>query len=142
MPVSCIGLDTAKNVFQVHGVDDNGRVRLRKRLRRAQITAFFSNLSPCVVGLEATRGANYWARVLISFGHTVRLIAPQFVKPYLQSQKNDANDAAAISEAVSRPHMRFVAPITIEQQASTGGAVFAAVLSDAGRSYRIRSVDC
>ena len=116
MPLSCIGLDTAKNVFQVHGVDENGRVKLQKRLRRAQITDFFSNVPACIVGLEATRGAHYWARVLTTFGHTVRLIAPQFVKPYLKSQKNDRNDAAAICEAVSRPHMRFVSAKTVEQQ--------------------------
>ena len=116
MPVSCIGLDTAKNVFQVHGVDEKGRVKVRKRLRRTQITDFFSNVPACIVGSEATRGAHYWARVLATFGHTVRLIAPQFVKPYLKSQKNDANDAAAICEAVSRPHMRFISAKTVEQQ--------------------------
>jgi transposase len=111
-----VGLDTAKNVFQLHGVDARGKVTLRKRLRRGQLTDFFANLPPCVVGLEATRGAHHWSRVLGTFGHTVRLIAPQFVKPYLQSQKNDSNDAAAICEAVSRPHMRFVPSKTVEQQ--------------------------
>ena len=80
------------------------------------MTDFFANLPACVIGLEATQGAHHWARVLETFGHTVRLIAPQFVKPYLQSQKNDANDAAAICEAVSRPQMRFVPGKTIEQQ--------------------------
>jgi transposase len=113
---SVVGLDTAKNVFQVHGVDRNGKVTLRKRLRRGQLTDFFANLPACVIGLEATQGAHYWARVLETFGHTVRLVAPQFVKPYLQSQKNDANDAAAICEAVSRPQMRFVPRKTVEQQ--------------------------
>jgi transposase len=116
MSASVIGLDTAKNVFQVHGVDERGRVVLRKRLRRGQLSDFFANLPICVVGLEATQGAHYWARVLASFGHTVRLVAPQFVKPYLQSQKNDRNDAAAICETISRPHMRFVTAKTIEQQ--------------------------
>jgi transposase len=113
---SVVGLDTAKNVFQVHGVDRNGKVTLRKRLRRGQLTDFFANLPACVIGLEATQGAHYWARLLETFGHTVRLVAPQLVKPYLQSQKNDANDAAAICEAVSRPQLRFVARKTVEQQ--------------------------
>src|SRR4051795_12465526 len=116
MSASVVGLDTAKNVFQVHGVDERGRVVLRKRLRRGQLSDFFANLPTCVVGLEATQGAHYWARVLASFGHTVRLVVPKFVKPYLQSQKNDRNDAAAICETISRPHMRFVTAKTIEQQ--------------------------
>src|SRR3954465_11648993 len=114
---SVVGLDIAKNISQVHGVDRNGKVTLRKKLRRAQLTDFFANLPACVIGLEATQGAHYWARVLETFGHTVRLVAPQFIKPYLQSQKNDANDAAAICEAVSRPQMRFVPGKTVEQQA-------------------------
>jgi transposase len=113
---SVIGLDTVKNVFQVHGVDSSGKVTLRKRLRRGQLTDFFSNLPVCIIGLEATQGAHHWAQVLGTFGHTVRLIAPQFVKPYLQSQKNDANDAAALCEAISRPQMRFVPRKTVEQQ--------------------------
>jgi len=117
MPItSVVGLDTAKNVFQLHGVDSGGRVTIRKRLRRAQLSEFFANLPACVIGLEATQGAHHWARVPETFGHTVRLVAPQFVKPYLQSQKNDANDAAAICEAVSRPHMHFVPRKTVEQQ--------------------------
>jgi transposase len=111
-----VGLDTAKNVFQVHGVDSSGNVALRKRLRRGQLTDFFANLPRCLIGLEATQGAHYWARVLETFGHSVRLVAPQFVKPYLKSQKNDRNDAAAICEAISRPHMRFVPQKTVEQQ--------------------------
>jgi len=117
MPMTnIVGLDTAKNVFQAHGVDDAGKITFKKRLRRGQLTDFFANLPACVVGLEATQGAHHWARVLETFGHTVRLIAPQFVKPYLQSQKNDANDAAAICEAVSRPQMRFVPRKSVEQQ--------------------------
>jgi transposase len=115
MSSSVIGLDTAKNVFQFHGIDEKGRVVLRKRLRRGQLTDFFANLPICIVGLEATQGTHYWARVLTHFGHTVRLVAPQFVKPYLQAQKNDRNDAAAICEAISRPHRRFVIAKTIEQ---------------------------
>jgi transposase len=113
---SIISLDTAKNVFQIHGVDPNGNVTLRKRLRRGQFTNFFANLPACIVGIEATQGTHFWARILGTFGHTIRLIAPQFVKPYLQSQKNDPNDAAAICEAISRPHTRFVAAKTVEQQ--------------------------
>ena len=113
---SVVGLDTAKNVFQLHGADRDGKLTFKKRLRRSQLTDLFANLPPCVIGLEATQGAHHWARVLETFGHTVRLVAPQFVKPYLQSQKNDANDAAAICEAVSRPQMRFVPRKTVEQQ--------------------------
>jgi transposase len=116
MAIQVIGLDTAKHVFQVHGADASGRAVLKKRLRRNQITDFFANLPKCLVGLEATRGAHYWARVIGSFGHEVRLIAPQFVKPYLKGQKNDARDAAAICEAISRPEMRFVPQKAIEQQ--------------------------
>jgi len=117
MQVTTVGLDIAKNVFQIHGVDAKGRAVLRKRLRRSQLTDFFANLPVCVIGMESTRGAHFWARVLGSFGHTIRLIAPQFVKPYLKhGAKNDPNDAAAICEAVSRPHMRFVPQKTIEQQ--------------------------
>jgi transposase len=116
MPLSTVGLDTAKNVFQVHGVDAKGHLVLRKRIRRGQVADFFANLPACVVGIEATQGAHYWARVLETFGHTVRLIAPQLVKPFLKAQKNDQNDAAAICEAVSRPQMRFVAQKTVEQQ--------------------------
>ena len=116
MNVKVIGLDTAKHVFQVHGADASGRAMLKKRLRRNQLTDFFGSIPQCVVGLEATRGSHYWARVIGSFGHEVRLIAPQFVKPYLKGQKNDAGDAAAICEAVSRPEMRFVAAKSIEQQ--------------------------
>jgi transposase len=114
--VSVVGLDIAKNVFQVHGADRHGQAVLRKRLRRSQVSTFFEQLAPCLVGMEATRSAHYWARVLTAYGHDVRLIAPEFVKPYLKSQKNDANDAEAIAEAVSRPSMRFVPKKSIEQQ--------------------------
>lgn len=106
--VSVIGLDIAKSVFQIHGADRQGRAVLRKRLRRGQMGEFFSQLKPCVIGIEATQGAHYWARVLSAYGHNVRLISPHFVKPFLKSQKNDANDAEAICEAISRPSMRFV----------------------------------
>ena len=116
MTVTTIGLDIAKQVFQVHGVDKQGKVVLRRRLRREQVAPFFANLSPCLVGLEACGGAHYWARRLSGFGHTVRLMAPQFVKPYVKSNKNDRNDAEAICEAVSRPQMRFVPAKSVEQQ--------------------------
>jgi transposase len=116
MKITTIGLDIAKQAFQIHAVDAGGRVVLRKRLRRNQLTAFFANLPPCVIGMEACCGAHYWSRVFSRFGHSVRLIAPQFVKPYVKSNKNDANDAEAICEAVSRPHMRFVPVKSVEQQ--------------------------
>jgi transposase len=116
MALKVVGLDTAKHVFQVHGADASGRAILRKRLRRSQIPDFFANLPNCVVGIEATQGAHYWSRVIGSFGHEVRLVAPQFVKPYLKGQKNDARDAAAICEAISRPEMHFVPQKSIEQQ--------------------------
>jgi transposase len=116
MKITTIGIDLAKNVFQVHGVDDRGKAALRKQLRREQVTAFFANLPPCLVGMEACSGAHYWARTLQRFGHTVRLMAPQFVKPYVKTNKNDAADAEAICEAVARPSMRFVPIKSVEQQ--------------------------
>lgn len=115
--LTTIGLDLAKNVFQVHGVDARGHVLVRKTLRRVQVAAFFGQLAPCVVGMEACGGAHFWARKLQALGHTVRLMAPQFVKPYVKSQKNDAADAEAICEAVTRPSMRFVPIKSVEQQA-------------------------
>lgn len=111
-----VGLDVAKNVSQVHGADCRGETVLRRWLRRSQVADFFRRQTPCVIGIEATQGAHYWARVLRAFGHEVRLVGPQFVKPYLKSQKNDANDAEAICEAVSRPNMRLVQSKSIEQQ--------------------------
>ena len=117
MKITTIGIDLAKNVFQVHGVDAHGKAVLKKSLKRAQMAAFFANLSPCLVGMEACAGAHHWARKLQSFGHTVGLMAPQFVKPYVKSNKNDAADAQAICEAVTRPSMRFVAIKSVEQQA-------------------------
>jgi transposase len=116
MNITCIGIDLAKQVFQLHGVDRDGRVLVRKQLRRAQMLAYFSKLTPCLIGMEACGGAHYWARELSKLGHDVRLMAPQFVKPYVKSGKNDANDAEAICEAVSRPSMRFVPVKTVEQQ--------------------------
>lgn len=116
MNTTTMGLDIAKNVFQLHGVDGNGKTVLRKQLKRNQVLAFFANLPPCRVGLEACSGAHYWARELIKLGHDARLISPQFVKPYVKGNKNDANDAEAICEAVGRPSMRFVPIKSIEQQ--------------------------
>ncbi len=116
MKIVTVGLDIAKQTFQAHGVDCRGKVVLRKRLRRVEVSSFFAHVEPCLIGLEASGGAHYWFRVLSRLGHTVRLIAPQFVKPYVKSQKNDANDAEAICEAVGRPSMRFVPAKRIEQQ--------------------------
>jgi len=116
MNIKRIGIDLAKQVFQVHGVDNQEKVVLRKQLRRAQLLDYFKKLPPCLIGLEACGGSHYWARELQKQGHTVKLMAPQFVKPYVKSHKNDANDAEAICEAVARPNMRFVAIKTIAQQ--------------------------
>lgn len=115
--VTTIGLDLAKNVFQVHGIDEQGKVRVRKQLRRKEVLAFFTQLAPCLVGMEACGSAHYWGRELQALGHTVKLMSPQFVKPYVKSNKNDARDAEAICEAVTRPSMRFVPIKTPEQQA-------------------------
>lgn len=116
MNITTMGFDIAKNVFQLHGVDANGKTMLRKQLKRSQVLTFFANLSPCRIGLEACSGAHYWARELIKLGHDARLISPQFVKPYVKGNKNDANDAEAICEAVGRSSMRFVPIKSIEQQ--------------------------
>ena len=117
MKITTVGIDLAKNVFQVHGIDERGKAVLRKQLRRAQVAVFFGNLPPCVIGMEACASAHHWARTLQRFGHTVRLMAPQFVKPYVKTNKNDVADAEAICEAVGRPNMRFVPIKSIEQQA-------------------------
>lgn len=116
MTVTTVGLDLAKNVFQVHGVDERGVAILRKQLRRDQVAVFFAKIEPCVVGLEACGGAHYWAGKLAALGHTVKMMSPQFVKPYVKTNKNDALDAEAICEAVARPNMRFVPTKTPEQQ--------------------------
>ena len=117
MKVTTIGIDLAKNVFQVHGADGRGKSVLKKALKRAQMLPFFANLTPCLIGMEACGSAHYWARKLEGLGHTVKLMAPQFVKPYVKTNKNDAADAEAICEAVTRPTMRFVPVKTVEQQA-------------------------
>jgi transposase len=116
--IHTIGIDLAKNVFQVHGVDERGEVVLVKQLRRNQVIAFFAKLEPCLVGMEACATAHHWARELIKLGHDVRLIPPVYVKAYVKRSKNDAADAAAICEAVTRPSMRFVPVKTEEQQAA------------------------
>jgi transposase len=118
MSAAFIGLDLAKSVFQVHGVDAQGKVIVTKRLRRDAVLAFFANLAPCVVGMEACAGSHFWAREIARFGHTVRLMAPQYVKPYVKRQKNDRADAEAICEAVQRPSMRFVAVKSEDQQST------------------------
>jgi transposase len=117
MNITTIGMDLAKNVFALHGVDERGNSVLRKSLRREQVEPFFARLLPCVVAMEACGSAHFWARKLQSLGHTVRLIAPQFVKPYVKGNKHDAADAAAICEAASRPSMRFVSVKTADMQA-------------------------
>lgn len=116
MEITTIGIDLAKNVFQIHGANQHGRPVLRKQLKRDQMSAFFANLPPCLIGMEACGSAHHWARKLQTFGHTIRLMAPQFVKPYVKSNKNDAADAEAICEAVTRPTMRFVPIKNREQQ--------------------------
>jgi transposase len=117
MQVSTIGVDLAKNVFQTHGVDAAGKVTVTKQLRRGQVMGFFAELPPCLVGMEACATAHHWARELTMLGHTVRLMPASYVKAYVKRGKNDAADAAAICEAVTRPSMRFVPAKTAEQQA-------------------------
>ena len=117
MKITTAGIDLAKNVFQVHGVDEHGKTVLKKQLKREQVAVFFANLPPCLIGMEACGSAHHWARKLQGYGHTVRLMAAQFVKPYVKTNKNDAADAEAICEAVRRPNMRFVPIKNVEQQA-------------------------
>ena len=114
--IKVLGIDLAKNSFQLHGVDKDGHDVLKKKLSRRKLTAFMANLQSCLIGLEACGGAHHWVRTFTQMGHTVRMIAPQFVKPYVKSNKNDAVDAEAICEAVQRPSMRFVPVKGIEQQ--------------------------
>lgn len=116
MKIATVGIDLAKNVFQIHAVDERGKTALNKQLKRDQVAMFFANLPPCLIGMEACGSAHHWARKLTSLGHTVQLMAPQFVKPYVKTNKNDARDAEAICEAVARPNMRFVPVKNIEQQ--------------------------
>lgn len=114
--IKVLGIDLAKQSFQLHGVNEQRQMVLRKKLSRSKLTAFIANLPPCLIGMEACGGAHYWVRVFKSLGHTVRMIAPQFVKPYVKSNKNDAVDAEAICEAVQRPNMRFVPAKNVTQQ--------------------------
>lgn len=115
--ITRIGLDLAKHVFEVHGVDLHGKPVLRKTLSRSKVVEFFAQLPPCVVGMEACASSHYWARELAKLGHTAQLMAPQCVRPYRKNEKNDRNDAEAICEAVSRPTMRFVPVKSVEQHA-------------------------
>jgi transposase len=117
MKVITCGIDLAKNVFAVHGVDAHGHTCLRKQLRRKEMAAFFARMESCLIGMEACASAHFWARKLTELGHTVKLMAPQFVKPYVKTNKHDAADAEAICEAAGRPSMRFVAVKTPDQQA-------------------------
>jgi len=130
MQITTIGLDLAKNVFQVHGVDAEGGSEVRRKLRRGELLRFFEKLPPCLVGMEACAGAHHWARQIAAFGHEVKLMPPAYVKPYVGRQKNDMADAAAICEAVSRPSMRYVPVKSAAQQA--------ALLAHRGRSLLIR----
>ena len=114
--IKVLGIDLAKNVFQLHGTDARGKCVLTRRLTREKLLEFIANLKPCLIGLEACLGAHYWARTFEGMGHAVRIMAPQFVKPYVMADKNDSNDASGIAEAVTRPKMKFVAVKTIEQQ--------------------------
>ena len=116
MNITTLGIDLAKNVFQLHGVDAQGKVMLKKKINRLALADFIAQLPKCLIGMEACGGSHYWARNFQSFGHTVRLISPQFVKPYVKSNKNDEKDAEAICEAVARPNMRFVQIKQPEQQ--------------------------
>src|SRR6201986_412042 len=114
--ITTIGLDIAKSVFQFHGVDAGGQVIIRRQLKRRQVLAFFQKLPPCLVGIEACASSHHWSRELQALGHTVRLMPPAYVKPYVKRQKNETTKAEAICEAVTRPNMRFVPTKTVEQQ--------------------------
>src|SRR6202023_129865 len=116
--ITTVGLDIAKSVFQVHGVDAEGNVVFRRQLKRRYVLAFFQKLPSCLVGIEACASSHHWSRELQALGHTVRLMPPAYVKPYVKRHKNDATDAEAICEAVTRANMRFVATKTPEQQSA------------------------
>ena len=118
MEITTVGLDLAKNVFQVHAIGSTGGVVVRRSLRRAQVIPFFSKLPPCLIGMEACGTSHHWARELVGLGHEVRLMPPAYVKPYVKRGKTDAGDAEAICEAVTRPTMRFVPIKSVEQQAA------------------------
>ena len=116
MKITTIGLDLAKNIFQVHGIAQAGTVAVRRALRRGQVLPFFAKIEPCLIGMEACGTSHYWARELMQLGHTVKLMPPIYVKPYVKRGKTDAGDAEAICEAVTRPTMRFVAIKSADQQ--------------------------
>jgi len=116
MEITTVGLDLAKNVFQVHAIGSTGGVVVRRSLRRAQVIPFFSKLPPCLIGMEACGTSHHWARELVGLGHEVRLMPPAYVKPYVKRGKTDAGDAEASCEAVTRPTMRFVPIKSVEQQ--------------------------
>ena len=116
MKVTTVGLDLAKNVFQVHGIDSTGKVIVRRTLRRRQMMPFFGKLEPCLIGIEACGTSHFWSREIAALGHQVKLMPPIYVKPYVKRGKTDAADAEAICEAVTRPTMRFVAIKSAEQQ--------------------------
>lgn len=116
MPMSILGIDISKNTFQFHGADDTGKAVLKKRLLRNHLAAFVAQLPKCNIVMESCAGANYWARVFIISGHSVKLISPQSVKPFVKTNKNDANDAQATVDAASRPSMYFVPIKHVEQQ--------------------------
>jgi transposase len=114
-----VGLDLAKSIFQVHGIAENGKVLVRRTLRRSQVLPFFRSLPACLVGMEACASAHHWAREIAALGHAVRMMPPAYVKPYVKRNKTDVADAEAICEAVTRPTMRFVPVKTAEQQAAS-----------------------
>jgi transposase len=125
--ITTIGLDIAKSVFQVHGVDAQGKVIVRRQLKRRYVLAFFQKLPPCLVGIEACASSHYWSRELQALGHTVRLMPPAYVKPYVKRQKNDSADAEAICEAVTRANMRFVPTKTADSTAGYCSSINVAV---------------
>ena len=116
MNISVLGVDIAKHIFQLHGVDSSGKRMLKQRIEREKLSTYVANLPLCTIVMESCGGANYWARVFQRHGHAVKLISPQFVKPFVKTNKNDANDAEAIVEAASRPSMHFVPIKQVEQQ--------------------------
>lgn len=142
MKITAVGIDLAKNVFQVHGVNEHGKTVLKKQLKRDQVAEFFATMAPCLIGTEACGTAHHWARKLGAFGHDVKLMAPQFVKPYVKTNKNDAADAEAICEAVARPNMRFVPIKNSEQQQYSRFTECVRASSRLEQRKPIRSVGC
>jgi transposase len=137
--ITTIGLDIAKSVFQVHCVDANGHVVLRRQLKRQYVLAFFQKLPPCLVGIEACASSHHWSRQLQALGHSLRLMPPAYVKPYVKRQKNDATDAEAICEAVTRPNMRFVPTKTRAAELPDAPSHAAPVHPSADGDYQLNS---